>query len=217
MFRFGISFANSLSPTRDKRKEWEKESFIALILIHTYPCLLGTTRMFIATHAFWLGAALNDVSADEISKTNKQTIEQLKETNMTQPAELDWSRHAIAIAWQRKLWNSHSSCMIKYTTFSLGYFHLSLLFLIFNNVAQNNRFNFISSYGRKQPPNNGRRTGGEKWVSSHRWEKATGKDFVMMILYCLLIKYILILMHNFLDHFDSKVLRNPVNTPVLER
>ena len=107
--------------------------------------------------------------------------------------------------------------MIKYTTFSFDYFHLSLLFFIFNNVAQYNRFNFISSYGRKQPPNNGRRTGGEKWVSSHRWEKATGKDFVVVILYCLLIKYILILVHNFLDHFDSKVLRNPLNTPVLER
>ena len=119
-FRFGISFANSLSPTRDKRKEWEKESFIALILIHTYPCLLGITRMFMATHAFWLGAALNDVSADETTKTNKQTIEQLKETNMTQPAELDWSCHAIAIAWRRELWDSLFSCMIKYTTFSLG-------------------------------------------------------------------------------------------------
>ena len=205
MFRFGISFANSLSPTRDKRKEWEKESFIALILIHAYPCLLGTTRMFIATHAFWLGAALNDVSADETSKTNKQTIEQLKETNMTQPAELDWSCHAIAIAWRRELWDSRFSCMIKYTTFSLGYFHLSLLFLIFINVAQNNRFNFISNYGRKQPPNNGRRTGGEKRVSSHRWEKATGKDFVKVILYCFLIKYILIRVHNFLDHFHSMV------------
>ena len=145
---------------------------------------------------------------------NKQTIEK---TNMTQPTELDWSYHASTKAWHRKLWDSHSSSMIKYTTFSSGYFHLSLLFLIFNNVAQYNRFNFISSYGRKQPPNNGRRTGGEKWVSSHRWEKATGKDFVVVILYCLLIKYILILVHNFLDQFDSKVLRNPLNTPVLER
>ena len=122
-------------------------------------------------------------------RLRKQTNKQLKKTNMTQPAELDWSCHAITIAWRRKLWDSYSSSMIKYTTFSLGYFHLSLLFLIFNNVAQYNRFNFISSYGRKQPPNNGRRTGGEKWVSSHRWEKATGKDFVMVILYCLLIKY----------------------------
>ena len=39
----------------------------------------------------------------------------------------------------------------------------------------------------------------------------------MVILYCLLIKYILILMQNFLDHFDSKALSYPVNTPVLER
>ena len=39
----------------------------------------------------------------------------------------------------------------------------------------------------------------------------------MVILYSLLIKYILILVHNFLDQFDSKVLRNPLNTPVLER
>ena len=147
---------------------------------------------------------------------DKQTNKQLKKTNMTQPAELDWSCHAITIAWRRKLWDSHSFSMIKYTTFSLGYFHLSLLFLIFNNVAQYNRFNFISSYGRKQPPNNGRRTGGEKWVSSHRWEKATGKDFVMVILYCLLIKYTLILVLNFLDHLDLNVLRNPLNTPVLE-
>ena len=89
-------------------------------------------------------------------------------------------------------------------------------FFIFYNTVQYNRFNFISSYGRKQPPNNGRRTGGEKWVSSHRWEKATGKDFVMVILYCLLIKYTLILVLNFLDHLDLNVLRNPLNTPVLE-
>ena len=38
--------------------------------------------------------------------------------------------------------------MISYTTFSLGYFYLSPLFFIFYNVAQNNRFNFISNYGR---------------------------------------------------------------------
>ena len=131
----------------------------------------------------------------------------MKKTNMTQPAKLDWSCHATTIAWRRELSDSHSSSMIKYTTFSLRYFHLSLLFFIFNDLAQCNRFNFISSYGRKQPPNNGRRTGGEKWVSSHRWEKATGKDFVVVILYCLLIKYILILVHNFLDQFDSKVLK----------
>ena len=98
--------------------------------------------------------------------------------------------------------------MIKYTKFSLSYFYLSPLFLFFYNTMQYNRFNFISSYGRKQPPNNGRRTGGEKWVSSYRWEKATGKDFVMVILYCLVIKYALILMLNFLDHFDLNVLRN---------
>ena len=100
--------------------------------------------------------------------------------------------------------------MIKYTTFSFDYFHLSLLFFIFNNVAQYNRFNFISSYGRKQPPNNGRRTGGEKWVSSHRWEKATGRHFVVVILYCLLIKYILILVQNFLDHFELNVLKESI-------
>ena len=58
-------------------------------------------------------------------QTNKQTIEK---TNMTQPAELDWSCHAITIAWRRKLWDSHSFSMIKYKMFSLGYFHLSLLF-----------------------------------------------------------------------------------------
>ena len=48
-------------------------------------------------------------------------------------------------------------------------------------------------------------------------KKQQGKDFVMVILYCLLIKFVLILVHSFLDHLDSKVLRNPVNTPVLER
>ena len=47
--------------------------------------------------------------------------------------------------------------------------------------------------------------------------KATGRDFVMVILYCLVIKYTLILVLNFLDHFDLNVLRNPLNTPVLER
>ena len=31
-------------------------------------------------------------------------------------------------AWRRKLWDSHSFSMIKYTTSSLSYFHLSLLF-----------------------------------------------------------------------------------------
>ena len=146
---------------------------------------------------------------------NKQ--ETNEKTDKTQPIELDRSCHATSTAWRRKLWDSHSSSMIKYTMFSLTYFHLSLLFLIFSNVTQNNRSNFTSSYGRKQPPNNGRRTGGEKWVSSHRWGKATGKDFVIVILYCLLIKYILILMQKFLDHFDSKALSYPVNTPVLER
>ena len=133
---------------------------------------------------------------------NKQ--QRNEKTDMTQPMELDRSCHATTTAWRRKLWDSHSSSMIKYTMFSLSYFHLSLLFLIFSNVTQNNRSNFTSSYGRKQPPNNGRRTGGEKWVSSHRWGKATRKDLVMVILYCLLIKYILILMHNFFGSFRLK-------------
>ena len=170
-------------------REWEKESFIALILIHAYPCLPGTTRLFIATH--------------EAAKTNKQTIEK---TNMTQPAELDWGYHATTIARRRRLRDSYSSSVIKYTTFSLDCFHSSLFFFIFKHVAQYNRLNFISSYGRKQPPNNGRRTGGEKWVSSYRWENATGKDLVIVILFCLLIKYILILVYYLLDHFDGKVL-----------
>ena len=170
--------------------------------------------MLIRAYRVQLRDSLEDVLSDETTKTNKQTNEK---TDMTQPMERDRSCHATTTAWWRKLWDSRSSSMIKYTMFSLTYFHLSLLFLIFSNVTQNNRSNFTSSYGRKQPPNNGRRTGGEKWVSSHRWEKATGKDFVMVILYCLFIKYILILMHNVLDHFDSKVLSNPVNTPVLER
>ena len=186
-------------------KEWEKESFIALFLIHAYLCLPHATKWQPWTTPYQMRLR---------KQTNKQTNEK---TNMTQPIELDRSCHATTTAWRRKLWDSHSSSMIKYTMFSLTYFHLSLLFFIFSNVTQNNRSNFISSYGRKQPPNNGRRTGGEKWVSSHRWGKATGKDFVIVILYCLLIKYILILMQNFLDHFDSKALSYPVNTPVLER
>ena len=150
-------------------------------------------------------------------RPRKQTNKQLKKQTWHNPQNFGWSCHATTIVWRSKLWDSYSSSMIKYTTFSFRYFYLSLLFFIFNNVAQYNRFNFISSYGRKQPPNNGRRTGGEKWVSSYRWEKATGRDFVMVILYCLVIKYAFILVLNFLDHFDLNVLRNPLNTTVLER
>ena len=47
--------------------------------------------------------------------------------------------------------------------------------------------------------------------------KSNRKDFGMVILYCLAIKYTLVLVYNFLDHFDLKVLRNPLDTPVLER
>ena len=36
-------------------------------------------------------------------------------------------------------------------------------------------------------------------------------DFVLFV-----IKYILILVYYFLDHFDWKVFKNPLNTPVLE-
>ena len=39
----------------------------------------------------------------------------------------------------------------------------------------------------------------------------------MVILHRLLIKFVLILVHSFLDHLDSKVWSDPVNTPVLER
>ena len=137
---------------------------------------------------------------------NKQTNKPLKKQTWQQPVELDWGCHATTIARRKRLWDSYSSSVIKYTTFSLGHFHSSLFFFIFKHVAQFNRLNFISSYGRKQPPNNGRRTGGEKWVSSYRWENATGKDLVIVILYCLLIKYILILVYYLLDHFDWKVL-----------
>ena len=147
----------------------------------------------------------------------KQTNKQLKKQTWHNPQNFGWSCHATTIAWRRKLWASYSSSMIKYTTFSFDYFHLSLLFFIFNNVVQYNRFNFISSYGRKQPSNNGRRTGSENWIFSHRWEKATGKDFFIVIFYCLLIKFTLVLVHNFFDHLDSKVFRNPLDTPVLER
>ena len=179
------------------------------LLLHLFWCML------IHAYRVQLGCLLQLTYFDEgqpwttfhqmrlRKQTNKQTI---KKTNMTQLAELDWGCHATTIAWRRRLWDSYSSSVIKYTTFSSGYFHSSLFFFIFKNVAQFNRLNFISSYGRKQPPNNGRRTGGEKWVSSHRWEKATGKDLVIVILYCLLIKYILILVYYLLDHFDWKVL-----------
>ena len=180
------------------------------MLIHDYQVQLGCLLQ--VTH-FVKGQPW---TAFQQMRLRKQTNKQLKK-QIWQPAELDLGCHATTIAWRRKLWDSHSFSMIKYTTFSLDYFHLSLLFLFFYDVAQYNRFNFISSYGRKQPPNNGRRTGGEKWVFSYRWEKATGRDFVMVILYCLVIKYTLILVLNFLDHFDLNVLRNPLNTPVLER
>ena len=65
---------------------------------------------------------------------------------MTQPAELDWSCRATTITWRRKLWDSHSLSMIKYTTFSLDYFHP---LFTFSKIAQYNRFNFNSSYGRR--------------------------------------------------------------------
>ena len=185
-------------------KEWEKESFIALFLIDAYPWLPGTTGLFIATRAFCLG-------------TTFQHMRLRKQTNMTQPAELDWSCHAITNAWLGNFEILILPLWLSIQRFLKVTFNWVPFFFIFNNVAQYNRFNFISSYGRKQPPNNGRRTGGEKWVSSYRWEKATGKDFVMVILYCLLIKHTLILVFNFLDHFDLNVLRNPLNTPVLER
>ena len=45
--------------------------------------------------------------------------------------------------------------MIKYTTFSSGYFHLSLLFLIFNNVAQYNRFNLFLAMAESNLPTTG--------------------------------------------------------------
>ena len=68
--------------------------------------------------------------------------------------------------------------MISYTKFSLGYFYLSPLFFIFYNVAQNNRFNFISNYGRKQPPNNGRRTGCENEFLDIGEKKQQGKTWL---------------------------------------
>ena len=128
---------------------------------------------------------------------NKQTIEN---TNMTQPAELDWCCHATTIACGKTLRFSFFLYDKVYNVFFKLLSSESPLF-IFNKIAQYNRFNFVSSYGRRLPPNNGRRTGGEKWVSSHRWEKATGKDLFVVILYCLLIKYILILVHNFFGSF----------------
>ena len=101
-------------------------------------------------------------------KTIKQTNKRMKKNihYTTRWTWLELSRKYNSVT--EKLWGSHPSSMIEYTTFSLSYFHLNLLLFIFNDVTQCNRFNFISSNGRKQPLNNGRRTGGEKWVSSYR-------------------------------------------------
>ena len=149
-------------------------------------------------------------------QTNKQTNNWKNKHDTTRGTWPGLSRNHNSVA-EETLRFLFFLCDLLYNVFFELLSFESLPFFSFKDVAQCNRFNFISSYGRKQPPNNGRRTGGEKWVSSHRWEKATGRDFVVVILYCLLIKYILILVHNFLDQFDSKVLRNPLNTPVLER
>ena len=67
------------------------------------------------------------------------------------------------------------------------------------------------------PPTTGEELEVKNEFSATGEKKATGRDFVMVILYCLVIKYALILVLNFLDHFDLNVLRNPLNTPVLER
>ena len=104
---------------------WVAEKLV-FYCIFFYPCLPSTTRLFIETPHFDKGQPWTTFHQMRLRKqTNKQTIEK---TNMTQPAELDWSCHAITIAWRRKLWDSHSFSMIKYKMFSLGYFHLSLLF-----------------------------------------------------------------------------------------
>ena len=73
--------------------------------------------------------------------------------------------------------------MIKYTTFSLGYLAM----------AESN----LPTTGEELEVKNEFPATGEK--------KQQGKDFVKVILYCLWIKYILILVHNFLDHFHSTV------------
>ena len=48
-------------------------------------------------------------------------------------------------------------------------------------------------------------------------KKQQGETSLWWFFYCLVTKYTLILVLNFLDHFDLNVLRNPLNTPVLER
>ena len=45
--------------------------------------------------------------------------------------------------------------MIKYTMFFLGYFHLSLLFLIFSKVTQNNRSNLLLAMAESNLPTTG--------------------------------------------------------------
>ena len=45
--------------------------------------------------------------------------------------------------------------MIKYTMFSLTYFHLSLLFFIFNNVTPNNRSNLFLAMAESNLPTTG--------------------------------------------------------------
>ena len=45
--------------------------------------------------------------------------------------------------------------MIKYTMFSLTYFHLSPLFFIFNNVTPNNRSNLFLAMAESNLPTTG--------------------------------------------------------------
>ena len=78
----GVSVSNKFrefSQTHTRQNEGMRKR------VHAYPCLPGIIRLFIA---------LKDISTDETTKTNRQTIEK---TNMTQPAELDWSCHETTI------------------------------------------------------------------------------------------------------------------------
>ena len=68
----------------------------------------------------------------------------------------------------------------------------------------------------KQPPTTGEELEVKNEFPATGEKKQQGKTWLWwFVLFA--DKYNLILGHNCLDHFDLEVLRNPLNTPVLER
>ena len=53
-------------------------------------------------------------------------------------------------AWRRKLWDSHSFSMIKYTTSSLSYFHLSLLFFAPTSMFSIDNYMYVINQKEKK-------------------------------------------------------------------